>query len=319
MRHFLQRALILLALLCGANANAQEFPTRPVRLVVPLPAGGPSDALARAVAQRLSDRLQQPVVVDNKPGADGLIAAREVMGASADGYTLLFAIASMVAVPLRTQPPAFDWSKELAPVGRLGRVAFCVMVHPDVPVRTMQELAAYARAHPDKLNFASSTQSELMAASQFMQVSGVRLTRVPYKGGMQAVPDLLAGRVQVLFGPVSLALPHVSGGKLRVLATLLPARSPLLPDVPTIAEAGFAGVDVPTWQAVFAPARVPRAITDRLAADLDGALADSALRAEMERRSIVIESATPAQLAKSVAAEQAQWSRLIVEYKLNAE
>jgi tripartite-type tricarboxylate transporter receptor subunit TctC len=322
MHELLLRCLIVVTctLAAGIGAHAQDrYPAKPVRLIVPLAAGGPTDTLARSVAQRLSERLQQPVVVDNKPGAEGLVAARDVIASAPDGYTLLFATGSMVAAPLRSRPPAFDWSNELAPVGRVGRVAFCLMVHPDVPARTVAELVAYARANPDTLNYGTNTLSELMAAAQFMQATGVRLTQVSYKGGAQSMPDLLAGRIQIMFAPVALALPHAASGKLRVLATLLPARSTLLPDVPTLTEAGYAGVEVPTWQAVFAPARTPRAAIDRLAAELAAALADPALRTELERRSIHLEPGTPAELAAVIAADQARWTALIAQYKLGAE
>lgn len=313
--------LATLGLLLGAApAPAQDvYPTKPVRLVVPLPPGGPTDFLARAVAQQLAASLGQPVLVDNKPGADGAIAARDVMAAPADGHTLLFAIGSMLAGPLQSKPPAFDWLAEFAPVGKVGRVAFCLIVHPTVPAQTVAEFVAYARANPDQLNFSTSTTSELLAASQFMKATGIRMTRVPYKGGAQAMPDLLAGRIQVMFGPVSLAQPHAKSGALRVLATLLPQRSAALPEVPTISEAGQPDVSVPTWQSIFVPARTPRAVVARLAAELSAALAKPELRAEFERRALVVETSTPQELAATVVQDQAAWTRLIAEYKLGQE
>jgi hypothetical protein len=166
------------------------------------------------------------------------------MSAPADGHTLLFTPGSMLAAPLQARPPAFDWLSEFAPIGKAGRLSFCLAVHPDLPVRTVADLVAYARANPDKLSFSTATLSELMAASQFMKATDTRMVRVPYKGGTQAMPDLLAGRVQVMFGPVSLVLPHAKSGAVRVLATLLPQRSAALPDVPTMAEAGVAAVSV---------------------------------------------------------------------------
>jgi tripartite-type tricarboxylate transporter receptor subunit TctC len=321
MRTWLAPILATLGLLLGsAPSQAQDaYPTRALRLVVPLPPGGPTDFLARTVAQHLSASLGQPVVVDNKPGADGAIAARDVMAAPADGHTLLFAIGSMLAAPLQSRPPAFDWLNEFAPVGKVGRVAFCLMVHPALPAQTVAEFVTYARANPDKLNFSTSTTSELMAASQFMKATGIRMTRVPYKGGTQAMPDLLAGRIQVMFGPASLALPHAKTGALRVLATLLPQRSAALPDVPTIGEAGHPDVSVPTWQALFVPARTPRPVVARLAAELGAALARPEVRAEFERRALAVETSTPQELAATVVQDQAAWTSLIAEYGLGRE
>lgn len=320
-RSMLSAVLVALGLLALAAPRAQAqdpSPSKPLRMVVPLPPGGPSDILARATAQAMSASLGQPVVVENRPGADGLIAARAVAAAPADGHVLLYAVGSMIATPLMASPPSFDWLGELAPVGRIGRVAFCVMVHPDVPATSMRELAAWAKANPGKLAFASSTNSELMGAAQFMRAAGVEMTRVPYKGGAQAMPDLVAGRVQLNVGPISLAQPQAKDGRLRVLATLLPQRSPLMPEVPTIAEAGYPQVEVPTWQALFAPARTPPEVVAKLAAALETALRDPALRADLEKRAVFVEPSTPSQLRESIVAEQAEWSKLIAAFGLAA-
>jgi tripartite-type tricarboxylate transporter receptor subunit TctC len=313
-------AALPLAIAAIPLARAQgDFPSRPLRLVVPLAAGGPTDFLARTVAQELARTLGQPVVVENRPGADGLIAAREVIAAPADGHTLLFAIGSMLAAPLLSHPPAFDWRAEFAPLGRVARVPFALAVHPGVPARNVEELVAHARAHPDRLNFATNTLSELMAAAQFMRAAGIRMTRVPYKGGTQSMPDLVAGRVQVWFGPVSLIAPQVQAGKLRALATLLPERSPALPGVPTLAEAGYAAVQVPTWQALFARANTPALALERLVAAVGAATSRPEVRAEIERRAIFADPAPATELGQAVAAEQEAWSRLIADYRLGSE
>lgn len=318
MRFPIARMFIALGIAAGATVAAAQnaYPGKPVRMVVPLAPGGPTDFLARAVAQNMSIALGQPVVVENKPGADGAVALRDVMAAAPDGYTLLFAIGSMVAVPLLSTPPAFDWAGQLAPVGKVGRVSFCLAVNPDVPARTVAELVAYSRANPEKLSYATSTLGELMAAAQFMRATGIRMTRVPYKGGAQAMPDLLAGRIQVMFGPVTLAGPHAKTGALRILATLLPQRSAMLPDVPTIGEAGFPGVGVPTWQAVFVPANTPPAIVSRLNGELTRALSKPDFRAEAERRGVFIEPAAPEEMSRTIALEQSAWTALIADHKL---
>ncbi|MEP6875835.1 MAG: tripartite tricarboxylate transporter substrate binding protein [Burkholderiales bacterium] len=316
------RALAAAALTSTAAspAHAQaDFPSRALRIVVPLAAGGPTDFLARAIAQDMARTLGQPVIVENKPGADGLIAAREVIAAPADGHTLLLAIGSMLAAPLQSRPPAFDWRADLAPLGRVARVPFALAVHPGVPASSVQELVLYARSHPDQLNFATSTMSELMATAQFMRAAGISMTRVPYKGGAQSMPDLMAGRVQVWFGPVSLIAPQVQAGSLRALATLLPERSPALPGVPTLAEAGYASVQVPTWQALFAPAKTPAPVLERLAAAVTAATARPEVRAEIEKRAIFVDAASAAEVGRMVAAEQDGWIRLIAQYHLGSE
>ncbi len=313
-------ATLPLAIAAIPRAQAQgDFPSRPLRLVVPLAAGGPTDFLARTVAQDLARTLGQTVVVENKPGADGMIAAREVMAAPADGHTLLFAIGSMLAAPLQARPPAFDWRTEFAPLGRVARVPFALAVHPGVPARNVEELVAHARAHPEQLNFATNTLSELMAAAQFMRAAGIRMTRVPYKGGAQAMPDLVAGRVQVWFGPVSLIAPQAQSGALRALATLLPERSPALPGVPTLAEAGYPAVQVPTWQALFASAKTPALALERLASAVAAAAARPEVRSEIKKRAIFVDAGAAADLARAVAADQEAWTRLIAEYRLGSE
>jgi tripartite-type tricarboxylate transporter receptor subunit TctC len=287
------------------------YPIKPLRMVVPLPPGGPTDFLARTVAQDLSIALKQPVVVDNRPGADGAIAVREVIAAPPDGHTLLFSIGSMIAIPLMSAPPTFDWLRELAPIGKVGRLTFCLAVNSDVPVRTVAELVSYARANPGKLNYSTSTLSELMSAAQFMNSTGIRMTRVPYKGGAQAMPDLLAGRIQVMFGPMTLALPHAKTGALKVLAMFLPERSPLMPEVPTIGEAGFPGVSVPTWQAIFVTAKTSPVILRRLTSELNATLSKPTLRTAFESRAVFVETSTEAELSQTVKDEQAVWSAVI--------
>jgi tripartite-type tricarboxylate transporter receptor subunit TctC len=308
---------LLSPLAFGLPAWAQSaYPGRPAHLVVPFPPGGPSDQVARALGQALGRALGQGIVIDNRPGAEGLLGVRAAAGAPADGYTLLYATASMLALPLVNKSVALDWQKDLVPIGSVGRLAFGMAVHPEVPARTLAEFVEHARAHPGRLNFAASTLSELLAAAQFMKATGVSMTRVAYKGSVQAMPDLLAGRVQLSFTPLGAVLPHVKEGRLRLLATLLPQRSPLAADVPTLAEQGFPQVAVPTWQALFAPAGTPRDIVDRLARELQAATGQAALRQELEQRALMVEARTPAQLAATLADELRLWGELVGEYRL---
>ncbi len=324
MRRLMLWVAATAALACPAAAMAQPagaagFAAKPLRMLVPVPAGGPSDFMARQVAQHLSTSLGQVVAVENRPGANGLVAARDTAAAAADGHTLLFAPGSMIAAPLLAKGAGFDWAQDLAPLGVVGRVPFALAVHPAVPAQTVAELVELASRQPGMLNVATSTPSELLAAAQFMKVADVRLTRVPYKGGTQAMPDLLAGRVQLMFGPLSLLQPQAKAGALRILATLAPERSTALPDVPTMAEAGMGGVDVPTWQALYTGAKVPAALRSRLAADIAAVVAKPELRAEFERRMLAVERASPRELAASIARELAMWSALIDAYKLSAD
>lgn len=312
-------SLLLPATACAQAAAADTFPSKPIRLVVPLPSGGPSDFIARQTAQHLSTVLGQPVVVDNKPGGNGLIAAREVAAADADGHTVLYAPGSMIAAPLLARATDFEWAREFAPLGKVARVPFGLAVHPNVPASSMAELASIVRIQPGVLNVATSTPSEVMAAAQFMKASGGTLTRVPYRGGAQAIPDLLAGRVQAMFGPLSVFQPHAKSGALRILAVLAPERSAALPDVPTMSEAGFAGVSVPTWQALYVSARVDPARQLRLAQAVAAAASRPETRAELDRRLLVAETASPQELASTIARELAEWKSLIHEYKLTVE
>lgn len=324
MRHLIRSLATTVALTCSVAVMAQtadtaSFPTKPLRMLVPVPAGGPSDFIARQVAQQLSMSLGQMVTVENKPGANGLLAAREALSAPADGHTVLYAPGSMIATPLLSKGSGLDWSRDLAPLGKVGRVPFALAVHPGVQAQTVADLVKQAREQPGILNVATSTPSEVLAAAQFMKAAGIQVTRVPYKGGTQALPDLLAGRVQLMFGPLSLLQPQAKSGALRILATLAPQRSPSLPDVPTMAEAGLPSVEVPTWQGVYTSATVPQALRARLATDIAAAVARAELRAEFDRRMLAVEGASPQELAATISRELAVWAAVVDEYKLTAD
>lgn len=324
MRQFMLAISTAIALSGAADAMAQSataasYPAKPLRMLVPVPAGGPSDFIARQVAQHLSMSMGQAVTVENKPGANGLIAARETLAAPADGYTLLYAPGSMIASPLLAKNTALDWSQDFAPLGKVARVPFALAVHPGMPARTLAELVALARQQPGSLNVATSTPSEVLAASQFMKATGIQITRVPYRGGTQAMPDLLAGRVQMMFGPLSLVQPHAQSGALRILATLAPHRSATLPDVPTMAEAGLARVDVPTWQGLYVAAKVPQELRNHLAAEVSAIAVRPELRSEFDRRMLAAEAGSPQELAATIAKELPEWAAVIDEYKLTAD
>ena len=306
--------------LASPAALAQSpYPSRPVRLILPTPAGGPSDTAARALAQALTGSLGQPVVIENKPGAGGSLAAQALLAAPPDGYTLLWGLASMAGIPLLQKSPPFKSLSEFAPVSLVGHFGFTLFTHPDVPAANVAELVAYAKAHPDKLSYATGTLGEYMAAAQFIKATGVRMLRVPYKGGAQLMPDLLSGRVQVNFGPTSSGLQHARAGKLRMLATMLPEPSAVAPEVPTLAAAGVSTGTLPTWQAVFAPAGTPREITQRLSAAIAQAVKTPALRTQFDQQSLQPVGSTPQALAEVVVADTQAWQTFVRDYEIPQE
>jgi tripartite-type tricarboxylate transporter receptor subunit TctC len=304
--------------LAAASAHA-AWPDKPLKILLPFPAGGASDATARALGQTLARRLGQPVLVENRPGANGAVAAQAAMAAAPDGYTMLWASASMVALPYLLRKPPYGAITEMAPVTAVGQLPFCLFVHPSVPGTTLAEFSTQARLQPDKFNIATGSVSELMVGTKLNSASGARMEIVPYKGGAQLMPDLVAGRVQVNIGPCSTGMQFVKSGKLRVLATLLPARSGLLPDVPTAAEAGMPELTAPTWQALLAPPGTPAAITERLAREVEAALQDADTRAQFERLGVLPEFTGPAALEARIRQEAPAWERFVRDNAIQAE
>jgi tripartite-type tricarboxylate transporter receptor subunit TctC len=310
------RAALALALAIIATAGYAQYPAKPIRLVVALAAGGPSDSAARVLGQALSKVLGQQVVIENKPGADGAIAAGAVLTSPADGYTLFWSTTSaMIGVPLMRENPPYD-PLAFTPVSLVGRFSLFLYSHPSVPAKTLPELIEYARAQSDPLNCATSTFGDVVAASQLMKAAGIKMTRVAYKGAAQAMPDLLAGRVQLAVAPASAGLPHAKEGRVHALAVFLPQRSPAAPEVATVAEAGFSGVSVP-WVGVFGPPKMPLDIAEQLSRSINLALRQPETRAQLERQAFQVEGSTPQALA-SYFKEDLERSRLIVrEYGIS--
>lgn len=303
---------------CLPVAEAQ-YPAKPVKLIVPFPPGGASDAAARAVAQSMSASMGQTILVENRPGASGAIAAQAVTSAPADGYTLLWASASMVSLPLIQKSPPFQSLNDLTPVSMVGRLTYCLFVPVSLPAKSLGELIAMLRAKPDALSYASGSLGEFMTTEQFLKASGARAVHVPYKGGAQAMPDLIAGRVQMNFGPFAGGYPFVNDGKLRVLAVLGAQRHVTSPDVPTMTEAGVSGVESPTWQAIFAPPKTPADVVARLAREIEKAVSSPATREQFARQAVVGESSSPAKLAEQVRADAIVWQRFVKEFNIPRE
>jgi tripartite-type tricarboxylate transporter receptor subunit TctC len=315
---FFNATLAFTLALAAASAIAQSS-NKPVRLIVPTPPGGPSDTAARTVAQALARGLGQPVVVENRPGAGGAIAAQAVMTAAPDGQTLLWGLASMAGIPVLQRSAPFQSMSELVPVALVGRFGFALFVHPDVPARTVDELVAYGRAHPDKLNYATGTLGEYMAMVQVLKATGMSSVRVPYKGGVQLMPDLIAGRIQLNIGPVSSGLQHVKDGKLRMLAVLLPTRIAIAPDVPTLAESGVQVPDLPTWQALFAPPGTSPDVAEQIAREVSRVLADPEVRSKLAQQALQVEIGTRDGLAKIVAQDSDAWRAFVRENNVPQE
>jgi tripartite-type tricarboxylate transporter receptor subunit TctC len=312
------RRLLLLCCLGGAfGPVAAQQALAPIRLIVPTPAGGPSDGAARVVAQALAQSSGQNVVVENKPGAGGSIAAQAVMAAAPDGRTLLWTLASMTGIPMLQKSPPFQSLAELMPVTLIGHFSFGLFAHPELPVRSVADLVARSKAAA--VDCAHGTLGEFMAAAQFMKASGTRLVLVPYKGGAQLMPDLLAGRVQVNFGPLSSGLQHVNAGKLRLMATLGAQRSPLAPDVPTLAESGVTAGPLPTWQALFAPPGTPAGVAERLARDVAAVLRDPQVKAQLEQRALQLDASGPAALSARIGQDQQLWRDFIQSNDIRPE
>lgn len=308
---------LLSTLLClaltGMVPAAAQYPMKPVHLVVPFPAGGPSDTAARALGQVLAKSLTQPIIIENRPGASGALAAQAVMNAAPDGYTLLWGVGSMVAIPLLQKKPPFQAMSDFTPISSVGRFTFAMYVHPHVPATSIAELITFARANPDKLNYAASNWGELMATAQFMKAAGIAMVAVNYKGAAQAMPDLLAGRVQVNIGPIAGGLAHVKDGRLRLLAILSQQRSTLVPDVPTMAEVGWPSVSVPTWQAIFAPPKTPQEIVDRVSREVSAILRNPEMRETFERMALEAAGSTPEMLAATIKEDLRAWTQFVRE------
>ena len=277
----LARVLLVACCLLGHGAFAQ-YPNKPIRLVVPFPPGGSADVVARSVAQAMGQGLGQSVVVENKAGADGIIAGEAVMKSAPDGYTLLLATnTGFNAAPVLHKAMPYNPVTDFTPVGKVGNFGFFVFVNDAVPARNLAQLIDFARANPGKVSYGSGNSTSIIATARLAQQAKVNMVHVPYKGDAPLTMDLLAGRVQMAIATGTL-LPHVKEGKLRVLATLLPQRAGLLPEVPTLPEAGAEQIPMTPWAGVFGPAKMPREIVDRLARELARALAQPDVKAQLE-------------------------------------
>lgn len=310
------------AAFAGSPGWAQDYPVKPIHIVVPLPPGGSNDVLARILGQKMSESFGQPVIVDNKPGAAGNIATDFMAKTEADGYNIAVAPNQTVAVnPVLYPKLPFDVNRDLTGITMMGRVPMVLVVSPTkVQATSVAELIALAKANPDKLTYASagSGSPQHMAAEVFKSMTGTKLTQIPYKGSAPALVDVLGGQVDVMFCPMNSALPHIRSGKLRALGTTGTKRVELLPNVPTIAET-VPSYESDIWIGMVAPAKTPPAIIHKLNAELRRSLALPDVQAKLAEQGIYAETSTPAEFTKLIADDQKRWAAVIKTANIKPE
>jgi len=303
-------------------ARAQDFPTKPITIVVPFSAGGTTDILARIVANSLQAELKQPIVVDNRAGAAGNIGAQAVARAQPDGYTLLLGTVGTHAINgALYKKLGFDPVKDFAPLTRVANVPNVLVTNPEQPYKTVQELIAYAKANPGKVNFGSSGAgtSIHLSGELFKSMAGVDIQHVPYKGSAPALSDLLGNQIGIMFDNMPSSISHVRSGRLRPLAVTTAKRSPELPDVPTVAESGVPGYEATSWFGMFAPANTPAPVLARLHGALIKVLSDPAVRKRIGEQGAEPVTETPEQFAAFIAAESKKWGEVVKQSGASAD
>ncbi|MBL8349425.1 MAG: tripartite tricarboxylate transporter substrate binding protein [Burkholderiaceae bacterium] len=313
--------LLLCALLAlvGLPALAQAWPTKPVRIVLQFPPGGSTDSVARILAQPLAAALGQPVVIENRPGADGAIAGEFVARAEPDGHTFFLASNTpMMQVPLLKKNPPYDPVRSFTPVSLVGRYVYVMVSSPALPAKDVGELLAYARANPGKLGYGSYSGVTQLMHNQ-LKMAKADTTLVPYKGEAPTVTDILGNHVQFTFATPASTLQHVKEGKLRALAVLLPARSSLLPSVPTAAEAGLPPLNAGTWAALFGPARLPAEIAQRMNRELNAAMQRPEVREKITALGFELAGSTPDEMGLFLQEQLQAWGRAFRDAGMNPE
>jgi len=295
------------------SAEAQDYPNRPIRLIVPQSAGGSTDLIARLLAQKMSDSLGQTVVVDNRPGAGSVNGTETAAKAAPDGYTLLTVAASFTITPALHQKLPFDSVRDFAPISQTATLPHILIVHPSVPVKSVKDLVALAKAKPGDLNVATSgiATSTHLAAELFMHLTGTKMVTVPYKGGSPSMTAMLAGQCQLNFAAMSTAIPHVRSGKVRAIAVSSGKRSVTAPEFPTIAEAGVPGYEHSSWVGLLAPAKTPRSIVARLSAEAIKAAEAPDTRPYLLKSGMEPVGSTPAEFAAVIKTEIAKWQKVV--------
>ena len=312
------RTLLLCILVAAAPAWAQ-YPSKPIRGLVPFGAGSSTDIVMRILAQPLGQSLGQPVVVENKPGADGAIAAAEVAKAPADGHTMMLGTNSPMSAGPHLRKVPYDAIRDFTPISLVGNYTFFVLVHPSVPARTLQELIAYAKANPGKLNYATGNTSGIVMTAMLASQAGMELVHVTYKSEPPAITDLLSGTIQLMISSYATVAPHMREGKLRPLVTTLPNRTSLMPDIPTIVEAGFPKFSVSPWAGMFGPARMPKDVTERLNRELNTLLRRADVREALLKQAFDPKGSSVDEFNAYVREQYEIWGRAIRDAGITPE
>jgi tripartite-type tricarboxylate transporter receptor subunit TctC len=304
---------IAVLLLADAGAHAQSYPAKPVRIIVPTSAGGGNDFVARLTGQKLGERLGQQFIVDNRPGAGGATATTQVAKAPPDGYTLLLAFVGQFAMRPHVEHAGYDPRRDFSSVSQLASGFQMLAVHPSLPVRSVKQLVAFAKARPGQLNFASANiyTTGHLAGELFNSVTGVKMVPIHYKGSGQAAIAVLSGEVHMIFTAITSVMPYAQAGKLVALATTSPTRSESAPDVPTFAETGVRGVDTANWYGLVAPAGASREVVGRLHGELTKITATQDYREQLKRQGLDVQFGTPEQFAAFIQAEYDKWGKVI--------
>ena len=305
--------VIAVALAAAPSAGAQNYPAGPMRIVVPFTPGGGTDILSRILAQKLNESWGQPVVVDNRAGASGTLGTAVVAKAAGDGHTLLVIPAGYASNPSLYKKLPYDQNRELTPVSLLASGPLVLVVHPSLPARSVKEFIAFARARPGEVNFGSSGAGTLphLSAELFNSMSGIKMVHIPYKGAGAAVTDVMAGRVPVYFMNILQSLSLIKAGKLRALGVTTPGRTPIAPEIPSIAEAGLKGFDMTNWYGLVVPSTTPRDVVVKLNAEIARILKLPELRGRLAEDGMTVVAGTPEQFAQFLARETAKFSRVI--------
>jgi len=305
---------ILVASVVDMGAQAQSWPSRPIRFIVPFPPGGGTDVNARIMAPRLTAALGQQVVVENRPGAGGMLGAELVAKSAPDGYNMVIATIGPIAInPSLYSKMTYDPAKELAAVSITGEVPNGLVVHPTLPAKSLKELIALAKQRPRELNYGSSGPGagDHLAGEMLNVMAGIRMTHVPYKGGPPAMVDLMSGHIQLIFATLATSMPYIRAGRVRTLAVASAQRFALLPDVPTVAEAGVPGFAINNWAGVFVAGGTPRPIIERLNSEIVKALAPPDVRQKLLEMGLVAGTNTPEQFTSYIQAETVRWARVV--------
>jgi tripartite-type tricarboxylate transporter receptor subunit TctC len=314
--------VMALAMACAAGAAlAQNFPGKPVTMIVAFPPGGGTDIVARKLGQSLSVMWGQPVIVENRGGAGGTIGTAMAARAEASGHTIFMATLGNMAINQHLYPMDVDPVRALAPITNVVGVNFVLVAHPSLPANNVKELIALARQKPDALNYSSSGSGGAphLAGELFMSMTGTKLTHVPYKGSGPSIADLVGGQVQLTFDSLVQSLPHIQSGRLKALAVLGSKRSPLLPNVPTVAESGVPGYEFTNWFGLVAPAGTPKNVVSKLYADVSKALQQPELRSQLEKMGADVVNNTPEQFEAQIKADSAKWGKIIKDAGIRRE